>query len=292
MRVHVSNSQHETSRCHVLTDFIEPSIPGKNSGVLIARSFRITSSSSAISLSFRSTVVEQQLAIRSYAKMSVTTTDNPITSTLADTLQDYEIRLTGAQDLPAAAQRQDENAPLLSQEQQQQQFPDWVPLTDHAAPVGVENPPDWDTEHRGVPRYRPINYNLNREVRPWGSNPIETAFVLHMFHGVWLTAVSRSFVIRAPVFGRLTNAPWPVHTLGLGEDRRAIQQHVFQVEGGRRVLDYVFQVHYRIGRIGIGNPRINTIILRDFMSSNGLFEILWGADQESSPFVLTVNLGW
>ncbi|KAK6834883.1 hypothetical protein PG990_000306 [Apiospora arundinis] len=125
--------------------------------------------------------------------MSVTTTDNPITSTLADTLQDYEIRLTGAQDLATAQRQLGEDAPLLPQEQQQQQgqFPTWVPLTDHAAPVDVENPADWDTEHRGVPRYRPINYNLNREVRPWGSNPIETAFVLHMFHGVWLTAFTR-----------------------------------------------------------------------------------------------------
>ncbi|KAK8041326.1 hypothetical protein PG994_014333 [Apiospora phragmitis] len=113
--------------------------------------------------------------------MSVTTTDNPITSTLSDTLQDYEIRLTGAQDLP---QPQQEDAPLLPQNNQ---FPDWVPLTDHAAP-DVEDPPDWDTEHRGVPRYRPINYHLDREQRPWGSNAIETGFVLHMFHGVWLTA--------------------------------------------------------------------------------------------------------
>ncbi|KAK7966027.1 uncharacterized protein PG986_000304 [Apiospora aurea] len=128
--------------------------------------------------------------------MSVTTTDNPITSTLSDTLQDYEIRLTGAQDLPAAQRQQaEESAPLLPPSQQQQQqnggFPDWVPLTDHAAPEGVENPPDWDTEHRGVPPYRPINYNLDREVRPWGSNAIETGFVLHMFHGVWLTALTR-----------------------------------------------------------------------------------------------------
>lgn len=122
--------------------------------------------------------------------MSVTTTDNPITSTLSETLQDYEIRLTGVQDLPSA-QRQlaAESAPLLSQ-QQDGGFPAWVPLTDHAAPVDVENPADWDTEHRGVPRYRPINYHLDREVRPWGSNAIETGFVLHMFHGVWLTAVS------------------------------------------------------------------------------------------------------
>ncbi|KAK8135390.1 hypothetical protein PG984_003330 [Apiospora sp. TS-2023a] len=126
--------------------------------------------------------------------MSVTTTDNPITSTLSETLQDYEIRLTGAPDLPSAQrQRAAESAPLLSSQQRQDGggFPAWVPLTDHAAPLDVENPADWDTEHRGVPRYRPINYHLDREVRPWGSNGIETTFVLHMFHGVWLTAFTR-----------------------------------------------------------------------------------------------------
>lgn len=107
--------------------------------------------------------------------MSVTTTDNPVTTTLSETLQDYEIRLTGARDLPAPAP-----AP-------------WVPLTDHQAPEGVVNPPGWDDiPYRGTPRYRPINYNLDREQRPWGSNAIETGFVVTMFHGVWLTAVSES----------------------------------------------------------------------------------------------------
>lgn len=110
--------------------------------------------------------------------MSVTTTDNPVTSSLRETLQDYEIRLTGARDLP-------EPAP-------------WVRLTDHEAPEGVANPPGWDdAPYRGMPRYRPINYHLDREQRPWGSNAIETGFVVTMFHGVWLTAVSSPGARRA-----------------------------------------------------------------------------------------------
>lgn len=130
------------------------------------------------------------------AKMSVTTTDNPLTSTLRETLQDYEIRLTGAPDLPSAPRPRaaEESGASLPPPPQQQppdgSFPAWVPLTDHAAPVGVENPAGWDAAHRGVPRYRPVNYRLDRAMRPWGANAVETAFVLHMFHGVWLTAVS------------------------------------------------------------------------------------------------------
>ncbi|ORY71828.1 uncharacterized protein BCR38DRAFT_418166 [Pseudomassariella vexata] len=99
--------------------------------------------------------------------MSVTTLDRLITSTLSESLQDYEIQLTGAQDLPQHR---------------------WVPLSDHEVPA-LENPPNWDAEHRGVPNYRPVNTQLDRSQRPWGSNAIETGFVFSMLHGVWLTSM-------------------------------------------------------------------------------------------------------
>ncbi|KAK6080152.1 X-Pro dipeptidyl-peptidase C-terminal non-catalytic domain-containing protein [Seiridium cupressi] len=98
--------------------------------------------------------------------MSVTTTDNPVTSTISETLQDYEIHLTGEQDLPPRHV--------------------WVPLTDHSAPP-VDNPQGWEDSFRGVPNYRPVNTELDRASRPWGSNAVESGFVFLMLNGVWLT---------------------------------------------------------------------------------------------------------
>ncbi|KAI0122968.1 hypothetical protein BJ170DRAFT_698117 [Xylariales sp. AK1849] len=101
--------------------------------------------------------------------MSVTTTDNPVTTTISETLQDYEIHLTGAEDLPPQHR--------------------WEPLTDHEPPP-ADNPSGWDDAHRGVPNYRPINTQLDRVQRPWGSNGFETGFVFLMLHGVWLTSTT------------------------------------------------------------------------------------------------------
>lgn len=103
--------------------------------------------------------------------MSVTTTDNPVTTTIAETLQDYEIHLTGERDLPPRHV--------------------WVPLNDHSAPP-AENPEGWLNTYRGVPNYRPINTELDRAARPWGSNGVENCFVFLMLNGVWLTGVSGS----------------------------------------------------------------------------------------------------
>ncbi|KAH9883344.1 hypothetical protein F4778DRAFT_46702 [Xylariomycetidae sp. FL2044] len=109
--------------------------------------------------------------------MSVTTTENPVTTTLERTLQDYEIRVTGADELPPPAP-----APAPAA---------WVPHRDHDTPDDVENPPDWPSdERRGVPRFRPINRALDREQRPWGSSPPETVFVAMMFTGVYLEATA------------------------------------------------------------------------------------------------------
>jgi len=95
--------------------------------------------------------------------MSVTTTDNPITLQLQHVLQDYEIRLTGEENVPAR------------------------PASREATQLG--NPPDWPQNYRRVPPYRPIDTNLDREQRPDGTSPMERVFIFTMLHGVWLNAV-------------------------------------------------------------------------------------------------------
>ena len=100
--------------------------------------------------------------------MSVTLTDNANTIQLQHVLQDYEIRLTGAENgVPAAS----------------------VPR----AAIRVENPPDWPQNYRRVPPYRPVDTNLDREQRPDGTSPIERVFIFTMLHGVWLNAVRIEF---------------------------------------------------------------------------------------------------
>jgi hypothetical protein len=99
--------------------------------------------------------------------MSVTTTDNPIvTSVRKDYLEDYNIRLTGHQ-TPAPPSREN-------------------------APPPVSNPADWPDDFRQVPPYRPINTQLDREQRPLvGEGGVAgNIFVFHMFTGVWIQAVS------------------------------------------------------------------------------------------------------
>lgn len=123
--------------------------------------------------------------------MSATTLDNPITTTLhRDYLQDYNIRLTGsrttaAQQADADAQGQGQGAPSSAENS---------PLP------AAANPPGWYDEHRQVPPHRPINAHLSREERPWGTNPMERAFIVHMLGGVWLTAVSFSLLSPRPPF--------------------------------------------------------------------------------------------
>jgi hypothetical protein len=96
--------------------------------------------------------------------MSVTTTDNPATTQLQHILQDYEIRLTGAGNGAPAA-------------------------PNPTSAIHVENPPGWPQNYRRVPPYRPIDYNLDQEMRPGGGNPIDRVFIFTMLHGVWLNAV-------------------------------------------------------------------------------------------------------
>lgn len=112
-------------------------------------------------------------------KMSVTTTDNPISTSLHraadnttsssnnDHLRDYNIHLTGSSEGAAPPTN-----------------------TDHQPPTNVTNPPGWDESHRGVPPYRPIDTTLDLSLRPWNGNPVGDAFVFTMFTGVFTVAVS------------------------------------------------------------------------------------------------------
>jgi len=101
--------------------------------------------------------------------MSATRTDNRITSAVLTVLSDYELHHSATEDtapppnthpLPAAAQHSD------------------------------ENPPDWDTAHRRVPAYRPINYELDQSQRQVYQNPAERVFITLMFAGLRLNVVS------------------------------------------------------------------------------------------------------
>ena len=113
--------------------------------------------------------------------MSVTAT-----ITQQDVLRDYTIRLT-AGELTSTSRRDDEPSTRTGD----------LPPTAAAAAAAAEqqhyeNPPGWDTEHRQVPPYRPVNMELDHGSRPWGSNPVESVIVFAMMHGVWLKGVSLS----------------------------------------------------------------------------------------------------
>jgi hypothetical protein len=87
-----------------------------------------------------------------------------MTTQLQHVIQDYEIRLTGAEnDTPA------------------------VPAPQSI--VSVENPVDWPQNYQRVPPYRPIDRNLDREQRPDKTNHIDRAFIFTMLYGDWLNAV-------------------------------------------------------------------------------------------------------
>ncbi|KAJ2901686.1 hypothetical protein MKZ38_001556 [Zalerion maritima] len=93
-------------------------------------------------------------------------------STRTSTLQDYNIRLTSASDIPAP------------------QVPDQPAGAAREAAESAPNPPNWPDNRRQIPPYRPINRNLDMSLRPFGSNPPETAFVANMFLGVWVLATT------------------------------------------------------------------------------------------------------
>ncbi|KAH8594826.1 hypothetical protein B0O99DRAFT_623735 [Bisporella sp. PMI_857] len=102
---------------------------------------------------------------RLHIAMSVTTTDNPMSSALHDTLQDYEIHMTG----------------------DNRNIDTGLNISETSAVIG--NPHYWPRDRHRIPNYRPINRNLNLAERPRGSNGVEQVFLAVMFNGVALNAV-------------------------------------------------------------------------------------------------------
>ncbi|KAM7215855.1 putative serine esterase [Rhypophila decipiens] len=86
---------------------------------------------------------------------------------------DYTIQVTGNPQLQDQQQQQQQQVSSFHHHQKQQQ------LWSHP-----------DVEYRQVPPYRPINKFLDKNSRPWGSNPVETVFVFTMFQGVWLKSTA------------------------------------------------------------------------------------------------------
>ena len=99
--------------------------------------------------------------------MSVTTSTNTTTQSVRHVLADYDLHHSDDLQNPSELEPPNRNT-----------TPD------------VENPPSWDREHSGVPPYRPINRNLDMELRPGGTNVVEAIFIATMLNGVRLTAVS------------------------------------------------------------------------------------------------------
>jgi hypothetical protein len=105
-----------------------------------------------------------------YLTMSSTTTTQTQTRTRQNVLKDYELHHS------AGSIRAASNSPAQTSRPQ-------------AAPL---NPPNWDTTHRRVPPYRPVNTERDQsEVRVYTSG-VERVFIGTMFTGVFINAVSSS----------------------------------------------------------------------------------------------------
>lgn len=100
--------------------------------------------------------------------MSVTTTQNTVSASVLQVLADYDLHHSGAPEQPGQPAPPNERDDLA---------------------ISSSNPPGWPTDHRRVPPYRPINCNLDRDVRPGGANFIEAVFIATLLNGVRLNAV-------------------------------------------------------------------------------------------------------
>jgi hypothetical protein len=103
--------------------------------------------------------------------MSVTTTANVTTQQILHVLADYELTHSGEEERNGIVEPPNKRSE-----------------TEETAP----NPEWWPEDYHYIPSYRPINYHLDREIRPWAQPGVETAFVWTMLNGVGIVAVSCS----------------------------------------------------------------------------------------------------
>jgi len=78
-----------------------------------------------------------------------------------------------------------------------------TPTTSSLSSAPTTQPPNWPSDHRRIPAYRPINRNLDFSQRPPGSNNVERVIITVMLHGVWLNAVRFSPYYRIMRNGQL-----------------------------------------------------------------------------------------
>ena len=100
--------------------------------------------------------------------MSVTTTANPVSGDVLQALTDYDLHHSGNPEeakTPEAPNERSDSSPI------------------------VDNPDNWDDEHRRVPPYRPVDPSLRGPERPDGANAIEAAFIFTMLRGVGVISV-------------------------------------------------------------------------------------------------------
>jgi hypothetical protein len=95
-------------------------------------------------------------------------------------LADYEIRLTAAGAAEQTPAPRDAVLPL----------PEIM--------RDADTPTDWPTDHRRVPPYRPIDYNLDPAERIVYNNGGERAFITVMFFGLRLITVSTACHMQSP----------------------------------------------------------------------------------------------
>lgn len=103
--------------------------------------------------------------------MSVTITANPNTLTVARTLADYDLHHSASLNASETEIVHVNERPT-------------------ASVVQGENPDWWPRNYQRIPAHRPINYQLDRSVRPVGSSTPEMCFILTMLGGVALLSVS------------------------------------------------------------------------------------------------------
>ncbi|KAI0406341.1 hypothetical protein F4802DRAFT_111568 [Xylaria palmicola] len=123
--------------------------------------------------------------------MTTTTTVNTTTRSLSDVLSDYELHIS--------------SPPREGVDSSNDVDPHQV--------RGIQNPANWPTNHRRVPPYRPVDYDLDLSQRIVFQNNFERGFINAMFFGLRLVTVSCQLTGVCRLDRRLTRSAlnsWPI----------------------------------------------------------------------------------